>query len=91
MMIDALKFTCVAFTISVLTVACQPDTPAQSQGVSMNQPFTPVEKTEPEESLINPENWPLQQPVMVRDPEMEQRISDLMAKMTMEEKVGIHN
>jgi len=54
----------------------------------MNQPPSPVEKTEPEESLINPENWPLQQPVMVRDPEMEQRISDLMAKMTLEEKVG---
>ena len=87
-MIEALKFTCAAFAISILNMACQPDAPQPSQGVSMNQPSTPVEKTEPEDSLINPKNWPLQQPVMVRDPEMEQRISDLMAKMTLEEKVG---
>ena len=87
-MIEALKFACVAFAISILAMACQPDAPQQSQGVSMNQSSNPVEKTEPEESLINPENWPLQQPVMVRDPEMEQRISDVMAKMTLEEKVG---
>ena len=87
-MIEALKFACVAVAISFLTMACQTDVPQQSQGVSMNQSSNPVEKTEPEESLINPENWPLQQPVMVRDPEMEQRISDVIARMTLEEKVG---
>jgi beta-glucosidase len=37
---------------------------------------------------IHPENWPLQAPVMVRDPEMEAAISELMARMTLEEKVG---
>jgi beta-glucosidase len=43
---------------------------------------------EPEESLVNPENWPLEKPVMVRDADMEQRIVELMARMTLEEKVG---
>ena len=37
---------------------------------------------------INPQNWPLQKPVIARDPEMEQRISGLMSRMTLEEKVG---
>ena len=87
-MIEALKFISVAFVISILILACQPDAPQPSQGVSMNQPSTPDENTESEESLIDPENWPLQQPVMVHDPEMEQRISDVMARMTLEEKVG---
>jgi len=41
-----------------------------------------------EENLIHPDKWSLQQPVMVREADMEQRISDLMAKMTLEEKVG---
>ncbi len=43
---------------------------------------------EPETSLTNPGLWPLQKAVMVRDADMEHRIRELMAKMTLEEKVG---
>ena len=42
----------------------------------------------PGESRIDPQNWPYQPAVMVRDAEMEKRISELMARMTLEEKVG---
>jgi beta-glucosidase len=37
---------------------------------------------------INPDNWPLQAPVMTRDPAMEKRIAELLDRMTLEEKVG---
>ena len=43
---------------------------------------------ETEENLIHPDDWALQQAVMIRDTDMDQRISELMAKMTLEEKVG---
>jgi len=39
-------------------------------------------------STIDPANWPAQDPVMVRDPDMERRIADLVSRMTVEEKVG---
>jgi len=87
-MIEAVKFMCVAFAISLLTIACQPEAPIQPIEVSMKQVSTPGTPVETESTLINPETWPLQQPVMVPDAEMEQRISDLMARMTLEEKVG---
>lgn len=38
--------------------------------------------------LVQPENWPLQQPAMPHDPDTERRVEDLMARMTLEEKVG---
>ena len=40
------------------------------------------------EKRITPETWPQQDPVMVRDAEMEAAIQDLLARMTLEEKVG---
>jgi len=87
-MIEAVKFVCIALAISLLTTACQPDTRIQSTEVSMKQESTPGEQVKTETKLINPETWPLQQTVMVHDAEMEQRINDLMARMTLEEKVG---
>ena len=87
-MIEAVKFMCVVLAISLLTVACQSETPNQSTEAPMKQEPAPSAQTELEAKLINPETWPLQQPVMVRDAEMEKRIVDLMEKMTLEEKVG---
>ena len=40
------------------------------------------------ESLIEPKNWPAQPAVIPRDSETEERINDLIARMTLEEKVG---
>lgn len=40
------------------------------------------------EGRIHPESWPRQEPVMVRDPAQEARIAELLAAMTLEEKVG---
>ena len=37
---------------------------------------------------IRPEAWPPRPPVMLRDSDMEGRIADLLARMTLEEKVG---
>ena len=87
-MIEALKFMCVALAISLSTTACQPDTPTQSTEVPMKKESTPEAKIEARTKLINPETWPLQQTAMTRDAEMEKRIADLLAKMTLEEKVG---
>lgn len=46
----------------------------------------PVTVTKP--ALINPEIWPQQDPVMVRDAQIEERIADLLDRMTLAEKVG---
>lgn len=37
---------------------------------------------------IDPQNWPYQQPAVARDAAIEQRISELLAGMTLKEKVG---
>lgn len=87
-MIETFKFLCVVLVIGLLTAACQPDTPNQSNEAPMKQELTPEAKVEARTKPINPENWPLQEAVIVRDPEMEKRIADLLAKMTLEEKVG---
>ncbi len=49
---------------------------------------TPETQTESGSRLINPESWPIQEAVIVPDAKIEQRITVLMAKMTLEEKVG---
>ena len=87
-MLEAVKFTCAVAIICLLTVACEPETPQQSTGTAMDtQPASP-EQAEPETKLIHPEDWPLQQTAIRRDADMEQRIADLLARMTLEEKVG---
>ncbi|MDX1381208.1 MAG: glycoside hydrolase family 3 protein, partial [Xanthomonadales bacterium] len=52
----------------------------------------PVEAEAPqpaaEVSPIDPANWPQLAPPLPRDPEHEQRIADLLARMSLEEKVG---
>jgi beta-glucosidase len=87
-MIEAVKFMCVSLIISLLTAACQPDAPNQSAEVSMKQESAPEAQIEAETALINPGDWPLQQAVMVHDENMEHRITSLLGKMTLEEKVG---
>jgi len=42
----------------------------------------------PAKIVVDPSNWPQQATTMVRDPEMEEQIADLMQRMTLEEKVG---
>ena len=37
---------------------------------------------------IDPQNWPYQPPAIGRDAEIEQRVSELLKRMTLEEKVG---
>jgi beta-glucosidase len=37
---------------------------------------------------IDPQNWPYQQPAVARDAAIEQRVSALLARMTLKEKVG---
>lgn len=80
-----LKSLFTAFAVSLLTLACQPDTPAQAPVASEGGDKIAVEAPG---QLINPENWPVHEAALVRDADMEQRITDLMARMTLEEKVG---
>jgi len=64
--------------ILFLLTACDTESPAQVQ----------VEKPDSAPDRINPQNWPAQQSPIPPDPAMEQRISELMSRMTLEEKVG---
>ena len=68
-MIEAIKFLCVVLVISLLTAACQPDTPNQSAEVPMKQEPTPEAKVEASTKSINPENWPLHNPSLSVIPE----------------------
>lgn len=43
---------------------------------------------QPDDDNIPPDSWPQQAPVMTRDSAIEQRIDRLLARMTLEEKVG---
>lgn len=71
--------------ISLLIAGCQPDTQSPAATAS-NAPAPEIANAEA--PLINPQEWPLQVRVVEHDPAMEQRIADLMARMTLEEKVG---
>ena len=84
-MFSAKKTLSLAVVASFLIAACQPDAPPPQSTASVATE-SGLPGTEP--TLIQPENWPLQPRVMVRDPEVEQRVMDLMARMTLEEKVG---
>ncbi len=73
-------FLALFIVVSMTLTACDSEQPSDS-----------ATGTQDDASLvarIHPENWPLQAPVMVRDPAMEAAISELMARMTLEEKVG---
>ena len=67
-------------------VACR-----QAEQAPENAPASlaaPEPATAAPHDLVNPANWPLQQSPIPRDPDMEQRIAQLMSRMTLEEKVG---
>ena len=70
------KITITLITVNLL-VAC---------GTGDRAADEPV--TAPTTALINPGIWPAQDPVMFRDAETEEHIAELLARMTVEEKVG---
>lgn len=73
-------------TLSLVLSACQSE---QSATVTTPEGVTADKQAAPSAAIkIKPENWPRQEPVMQNDPEIEARIADLLARMTLEEKVG---
>ena len=64
------------FTVSTVLAGCSNE----------REPVESVAATEG--TLINPGDWPELAPVMNRDKKIEDRIADLLARMTLEEKVG---
>jgi beta-glucosidase len=68
--------------ISALVLGCAKE-PAPEVEASSGPAETGVSN-----ATIVPANWPLAEPVMARDPAAEQRIAELLARMTLEEKVG---
>lgn len=69
------------FVLSVLLVSACGNVESKRPEVAQAPPA-------PARPGINPENWQLQEPVIKRDPAMEARINALLARMTLEEKVG---
>ena len=65
-MLKVYKPLCYAIVSTLIIASCQSDTASSYS----------------EASKINPDIWPIQPPVMVRDEAMEQRITELLAKMT---------
>lgn len=73
----------IFISLLVLTGCSQDNSPPDSALHTQVQPnSTDVKGT------ITPENWPQQAPVMVRDTDTEDRITDLLSRMSIEEKVG---
>jgi beta-glucosidase len=64
--------------------ACGSDGDPPAADVATAPPAAQPERAEP----VDAATWPKQDSVMVRDAAIEERIADLMARMTLEEKVG---
>jgi beta-glucosidase len=48
----------------------------------------PAAEPEPAAATVHPQRWPMLRPALARDPQLEQRIGLLLARMTPEQKVG---
>lgn len=57
---------------------------ANAESIAQTEPASAVDS----KPVINPENWPKSQSPIPVDPAIESRIADMLAKMTVEEKVG---
>lgn len=66
--------------VSALLAGCA----ANAESIAQTEP-APAADSKP---TINPENWPKSKSPIPVDPAIESRIADLLAKMTVEEKVG---
>lgn len=74
--------------VSLVASACHSDQQTQSQAQPGSQQ-PEIDAQEPNApSLINPAQWPLQNPAVSRDSESESRINELLSRMSLEEKVG---
>ncbi len=62
--------------ICLLLLGCDPKQETSQVSVTANS------------ALINLESWPEQAPTMVRDTKIDDRVDDLLSRMTLEEKVG---
>jgi beta-glucosidase len=78
----------IAIVLTLLTASCNTDTNTQTDDADVTTTMGKAATVNPPGSLIDPQSWPHQSAVMVRDADMEQRISELMTRMTLEEKVG---
>ena len=63
------------------------DTETESRAAS-DQEQKSTHTEEISSGVINPANWPKQESPLERDPAIETRIAELLARMTLEEKVG---
>ena len=91
-MIDRKTLLLCSAVLPFLLGACQPEQAAPKPAVETEKTDQAVvQETAPapeSAATINPQNWPKQEPVMPRDPVVEERIADLISRMTLEEKVG---
>jgi beta-glucosidase len=76
------KYTLLSVSLLTLFVACSDK---QTQLANVNQADESASKSN---GQVHPERWPLQTSPIARDPEQEQRIAYLLAKMSVAEKVG---
>lgn len=74
-----------AFAASLLAISVVLLASCGAKAESVVQSAAPAVEAKP---TINPENWPKSQSPIPVDPAIESRIADLLAKMTIEEKVG---
>ncbi|MEM9529335.1 MAG: glycoside hydrolase family 3 N-terminal domain-containing protein [Pseudomonadota bacterium] len=83
------RITILLFCLASL-LACAPD--PESADVDSGDTAPAPAPTEPVQdnasALVQAENWPRQAPVFTRSPEQEAFIANLLARMTLEEKVG---
>lgn len=76
------------FSLTFLVAICQMSCSNLEQGGPSVPATAGARSTVSQPTTIHPESWPRQQPVMLREPGMEQDIAELLRRMTLEEKVG---
>jgi len=79
-MTSVIRFSGIAFAIVIAACSAQQDD-LGDQAVAHKQSAA-------YDGNIHPDSWPSQEPVMVRDPDIEERIAELLEAMTVQEKVG---
>ncbi len=87
-MLNPVKPTLFLILLCLLVSSCHKDTGSGSAATDAEATDMKTSKMNNKKSPINPQNWPVQPAVMVRDAETESRISELITRMTLEEKVG---
>jgi len=87
------RITCFAITfvsayVGIATAGVPPGGTPVTAAVVSQPPSKPAQSSAPPSALVHPDQWPTLRPVFVADAALEARITAILGRMTLEQKVG---